>query len=124
MFPFFFLIFHSSRSRLPLGLRPTTAADCLLGQKTRIPPRAWMSVSSQCCVLCRYRTLRWANPSTRGVLPSVCVCVCVSFRLMKCNNHPLYTYSEWVEQTGIKQLRSNIQCNKTVCLYSLHNKTN
>jgi len=28
-------------------------------------------------LLCRYRSLQWADLSSRGVLPSVCVCVCV-----------------------------------------------
>ena len=72
-----------------------------------------MSVSCQCCVLCMYRTLRRDDPSFRGVLPSecVCVCVCVSLKEIKYNNHPLYTYSEWLEKVGKKN--SVVIFNKT-----------
>ena len=31
---------------------------------------AWMSVCCECCVLCRYRSLRRADPSYKGVLPT------------------------------------------------------
>ena len=29
------------------------------------------------CLLCSYKSLRRADPSSRGALPSLCVCVCV-----------------------------------------------
>ena len=34
-----------------LALRRGSAATCLLGLRVRIPPRAWMSVFCECCVL-------------------------------------------------------------------------
>jgi hypothetical protein len=39
------------RSQWPRGLRRGSAAACLLVLRVRIPPRAWMSVSCECCVL-------------------------------------------------------------------------
>jgi hypothetical protein len=39
------------RSRWPRGLRRGSAAAGLLGLRVRIPPRAWMSVCCECCVL-------------------------------------------------------------------------
>jgi hypothetical protein len=36
-----------------------------------------MFVCCVCCVLCRWRPLRRADHSFRGVLLDVCVCVCV-----------------------------------------------
>jgi hypothetical protein len=46
-----------------------------------------MSVSCDCCVLFRYRCLRQADPSSRRVLPSVCVCV---NGVIRCINNPLH----------------------------------
>jgi len=40
-----------SRSQWPRGLRRRSVADRLLKLWVRIPPRAWMSVRSKCCVL-------------------------------------------------------------------------
>jgi hypothetical protein len=39
------------RSQWPRGLRSVSAVARLLGLRVRIPPRAWMSVSCECCVL-------------------------------------------------------------------------
>ena len=39
------------RSLWPRGLRPGSTAVRLLGLQVRIPPRAWMSVCCECCVL-------------------------------------------------------------------------
>jgi hypothetical protein len=39
------------RSQWPRGLRRGSTAARLLGLWVRIPPRAWMSVSCECCVL-------------------------------------------------------------------------
>jgi hypothetical protein len=39
------------RSQWPRGLRRGSAAARLLGLWVRIPPRAWMSVCCECCVL-------------------------------------------------------------------------
>jgi hypothetical protein len=39
------------RSQWPRGLRRGSAAARLLGSWVRIPPRAWMSVCCECCVL-------------------------------------------------------------------------
>jgi hypothetical protein len=68
--------------RWPRGLTRGSAAACLLGLWVRIPPRAWIFVSYECLTLSKYRHLRRANLSSRGVTPSVCafvsVCVCVT----------------------------------------------
>jgi hypothetical protein len=47
----------------------------------RIPPGAWLFVSCECCVLSS-RCLRRANPSSRGILPSV-VCLSVIEKAQK-----------------------------------------
>jgi hypothetical protein len=39
------------RSQWPRGLRQGSTAARLLGLWVRVPPRAWMSVSCECCVL-------------------------------------------------------------------------
>ena len=57
------------RTQWPRGLRRWSAAARLLGLRVRIPPQgAWMSVSCECCVLCRWRSLRRADLSSREVL--------------------------------------------------------
>ena len=61
------------RSQWPCGLRRGSAPARLLGLRVRIPPRAWMSVSFVLCVD-RYSSLCRTDPSSREVLPSVCVC--------------------------------------------------
>jgi hypothetical protein len=38
-------------SQWPCGLRRRSTAARLLGLLVRIPPRAWMAVSCECCVL-------------------------------------------------------------------------
>ena len=40
-----------SRYQWPSGLGRESAAAPLLGLRVRIPPRPWMSVSRECCVL-------------------------------------------------------------------------
>jgi hypothetical protein len=57
------------QSPWPRVLRRRSAAAWLLGSWVRIPLGAWMFVC--CVVLCRYRPLRRADHSTRGVLPCV-----------------------------------------------------
>jgi hypothetical protein len=47
----FLLVKFPGRSHWPRGLRRGSTAACLLGLWVRIPPRAWMSVSCECCVL-------------------------------------------------------------------------
>jgi hypothetical protein len=44
-------------------------------------------LGNRCCVLYRSRPLRRADPSSRGVLTSACVCVSLS--VTKCKNNPL-----------------------------------
>ena len=39
------------RSQWPRGLRRRSAATCLLRSWVRIPPRAWIFVCCECCVL-------------------------------------------------------------------------
>jgi len=62
-------------SQWPRGLRRRSAVARWLGLWVRIPPGVWMSVSCVCCVLSG-RSLRRADPSSKGVLPtSVRPCV-------------------------------------------------
>ena len=58
------------RSQWPRGLRRRSTAARLLRSWVRIPPGAWMSVCCECCVLSG-RSLRRADHSSRGVLPTV-----------------------------------------------------
>ena len=44
-------IYVKSRSQWPRGLRYSSVAACLLRSWVRIPPRAWMPVCCECCVL-------------------------------------------------------------------------
>jgi len=59
------VIVPKTRRQQPPGLRRGSAAVRLLGLWVRIP--AWMSGSCECCV----SSLRRADNSSRGVLPSV-----------------------------------------------------
>jgi len=45
------LVWTNCLSQWPRGLRRGSAAARLLGMWVRIPPRAWMFVSCECCVL-------------------------------------------------------------------------
>jgi hypothetical protein len=60
------------------ALRHGSAAARLLGLRVRIPVGAWSYVSFECCVL----SPRWADPSSKGVLPSA-VCLCVISKLQQ-----------------------------------------
>jgi hypothetical protein len=62
-----------------IGLRPLACWDC-----------GFESWSCECRVLYRYRSLRRADPSSRGALPSVYV----SLNVIRCNSNTLHL--EWV----------------------------
>ena len=67
------------------------ARDCgrsLAGMTSSKPQGTWISLSCDCCVLCRYRLLRVADPSTKEVLQSVYVYVPASARacVLLCEN--------------------------------------
>jgi len=64
-----------SRSRWPQGQRCASAAADVVGLRGRIPLEARMSFSCECCFVSQ-RSLRRANPLSRGVQTSVCACVC------------------------------------------------
>jgi hypothetical protein len=66
-----------SRSLWPCGLNSGSVGAPLLGLRVRIPSGAWMFVF---CVLYRQRSLRPADTSSRGVVPSAYV----SLRVIKC----------------------------------------
>jgi len=55
------------RSQWPRFLRCESATSGLLGMWVWIPPGAWIFVCCECCVL----SPRWADNSSRGVLPNV-----------------------------------------------------
>ena len=57
------------------SLKRTYAAYGSRQLHVRNPVSAWIVVSYVSSVLCRYRPMRCADHSFRGVLPSVCVCV-------------------------------------------------
>jgi len=60
------------RSQWPRGIRRRSAAARLLRLWVRIPPVAWTFVCFVCVVcVVRYRSLRRAVHSSRGVLPTV-----------------------------------------------------
>ena len=74
--------FHNAcRSQWPCGLMSGFVAARLLGLRVRVQLWAWMSVCCECCVV-RQRSLRWADHSSRGVLPTV-VRRCVWSRNLK-----------------------------------------
>jgi hypothetical protein len=52
----------------------------------RIPLKAWIPVSCLWWMLCvvMQRSLRWADHSSREVLPCVCVCVCLCVCVCVC----------------------------------------
>jgi hypothetical protein len=53
-----------------------------------------------------YRSVRWADHSSRGVLPCVCVCVCVCVSLSVISaTVTLYTDNEHVEYVEEAALR-------------------
>ena len=58
------------RSQRPRGLRPRSAAACLLRSWVRIPPGAWMFVCCECCVL-----------SGRGLCDELITCPEESYRM-------------------------------------------
>ena len=64
------------KPRWQCRLRRRSAAVRLLRLWVRIPLRAWLFVSCV-CVLYKLRPLRRADHSFRGILPILCVCVCV-----------------------------------------------
>ena len=70
----------STDSWWPLGLMRRPVAAHLLGLWVRIPTGSGMFVFCDCCVFYRYRPVRRADPSSRGVLPSVHVSMCVNRR--------------------------------------------
>jgi len=61
------------RSQWPRVLRRRSAAARLLRLWVQIPQETWMSVCCRCCLLCvvRKRSLRRADHSSRGVLPTM-----------------------------------------------------
>ena len=65
---FWRITFCCCLSQWPRGLRRGSAAACLLISCFRITPGAWMSV---CCVLSGRRSLRSADHSSSGFLPTV-----------------------------------------------------
>jgi hypothetical protein len=65
-----FTKYNLSRSQWLGGLRNKTAVVRLLGLWVRIPPKEWIFVCCECCVLSG-KSLRRAYDSCRGVLPTV-----------------------------------------------------
>jgi hypothetical protein len=93
------------RSQWPRGLRRGSATVRLLWSWVRIPPRAWMSVLWVLCVI-RYSSLRRADHSSRGVLPSaVCLTVIVRPR-QRAGPAPLRTVVPWKTKQNLCQIQN------------------
>jgi hypothetical protein len=73
------------QSPWPCSLQRGSVATHLLGLWVWIRPTARMSASCKCCVLCRYMSLHWVNPSSNE---SYWICV------TECHNN-LYNHNEW-----------------------------
>jgi hypothetical protein len=71
----------------PRGLMREPAAVHMLGLRVRNPPAAWKSLSCEFCVLSGKSFLRWADHSSRGILPSV---VC-----LECDREALTVRQPW-----------------------------
>ena len=74
-------VYRRGRSQWPRSLRRGSAAVRLLGLRVRMPPREWMSVYCECCVVsgrgfCFGLTTR--PEKSYRVCVCVCVCVCLS----------------------------------------------
>jgi hypothetical protein len=67
-----FMSASPSKVQIPVAARSMAWAydHSLAGIVGSNPAGAWMSVFSECCMLCRKRSLRRAGYSSRGVLPS------------------------------------------------------
>lgn len=61
---------QSRRSQWPRCLRRESAAADVRGMRVRIPPEGWMCLL-QALFVVRYKSLRRAYRSSRGILPSV-----------------------------------------------------
>jgi hypothetical protein len=93
---------------------PVETPDCTARTERETDRFSFLFKSMQ--VKNKYRSLRRADPSSRGVIPSARACVCVLLNLMRCNNNPLH--QQWVgrrDQTRKKELlqRLNTQYNKS-----------
>jgi len=53
-----------------VALRQLACRDCWFESR----PGAWMFVSCEYCLLCRYRPLRRGDPSCRAALLGLCLC--------------------------------------------------
>jgi hypothetical protein len=92
------LTVYLCRSQWSHSQKSGSAAARLLGLWFLILPGLCHLLSRLCFV----RSLRRADPSSRGVLSSVyvcvcvCVCVCVSLSVIRCNINPLHL--EWLNR--------------------------
>ena len=107
-------MYHQLPFRWPCGLRRRSEAFWLLGLGDRNLPRPWILVSCVRCVLCRYWPLPWTDHSFRGVLPAMCVCVC----LIVCD---LDITKMWPRHelgccTAEKRIKSRSKVNKSLCM--------
>jgi hypothetical protein len=75
-----YVIKRNVRSQWPHVIRCKSVADLLLRLRVRTPSLPWIFVSSKCCVLYMYMSLRRVDPLSRGVLPSMYMSLSVSRR--------------------------------------------
>ena len=87
-------------SRWPQGLKCGYAAASLLGLRVWFPPKAWMSVSCDCCMLSG--KCFWQGPIPR---PEDSYRACASHWVWSCATITLNTYNEPAERSHIKKGR-------------------
>ena len=101
------VIINYSRSQWTRGPRPSSAGACLLILWVRIPPGSWMFVCCEYCVL----SLRWADPSSRGVLPTL-VRHCVWSRNLVNEEDMVHwgllCQKKWISAACVGSWRSNV----------------
>jgi hypothetical protein len=102
MFPFCESKESVRRSQWPSGLMRKSADTRLLVLRVRIPPGEWMFVCCECCV---FVSLRRADHSSRGVLPTV-LCPCVWSRNLK--NEEARTRKWVVEEERKKERKCSV----------------
>ena len=77
-----FINYLMGRSKWPHGLRRRCASARVLGLRVRIPPKVMVVCLVWLLCVVTYKSLRWADHSYGGVLPSV-VCLSVVVRPRK-----------------------------------------
>jgi len=97
---FFFVFVINSYDKQKCPLINSCATFRLLRLRVRISPGAWASVSSECYVFS-------GRDFCDGRSHEVCVCVCVSLNMKRCNNYPVQL--QWADRKRSKQERKKVR---------------